>query len=76
MSSPSKIADIEAQIEACEAGRTNVITCPYCAGKNWKPEGAQSPALCCRLFAAAALAIIERQAVEEQKRIAERVSCN
>ena len=76
MSAESKIADIEAQIEACEAGRTNVITCPYCGEKNWEPELGQSPTLCCRLFAAAALAILERQAVEEQKRIVERVSCN
>ena len=76
MTAQAKIANVEAQIEACEAGRTNVITCPYCGTQNWEPGPDDSPALCCRLFAAAALAIIERQAIEEQKRIAERVSCN
>ena len=70
MSAESAIASIEAQITAVEEGRTNVITCPYCGEQNVEPP------ICCRLFAAAALAIMERQALEETIRAVERSQRN
>ena len=70
MSADSKIANIEAQIAAVEEGRTNVITCPYCGAQNIEPP------MCCRLFAAAALAIIERQEMKETIRAVDHASVN
>ena len=70
MSADSNIASIEAQIAAVEEGRTNVITCPYCGAQNIEPP------LCCRLFAAAALAIMERQALQETIKAVERSQRN
>ena len=76
MTSDEKLKNIESQMKACEDGRTNVITCPYCGSQNVEPGPGDNPSLCCRLFAAAALAIIERQALEDSKRAVDRAIRN
>lgn len=75
MTPDQKIANIEAQITACEKGHTNTITCPYCGEQNRE----QFP-LCCEKLGRAVAAILIRKDVQEKaemaERIAEKVSAN
>ncbi len=84
MTPEQNIAAIEFQISQCEKGESDVIVCPYCRAENWKPgvkpASPNEGRLCCDLFAKAALAIIERQSVQEfidhAQRIADKAVCN
>ncbi|MGH9345050.1 MAG: hypothetical protein ACRD19_14980 [Terriglobia bacterium] len=69
MTSDEKLARIEQQMRACEMGLAETIECPYCGGTN--REGA---ALCCNLFAAAALAILDRKDESERADLAARIA--
>lgn len=75
MTPDQKIANIESQITACEQGRTNVITCPYCYQQN-----VEGQPLCCNLMGRAVAAILLRKDLQEKaeqaERIAEKVSNN
>lgn len=75
MTSEQKLENVRAQMKAVEEGRTNVITCPYCDARLMKGD-----MLCCETFIKAAMAIVERQGVQEQidnaARIADKVSLN
>ena len=70
------IANIEAQINACMRGATNVITCPYCHKQNTDAANA----LCCADFGAVVRVILRKQAQFEcldiAKEIADKVACN
>jgi hypothetical protein len=75
MTSDQKIANIEAQITACQQGRTNAITCPYCNKQN-----VEGNPLCCNTFARAVAAILLRKDMrakaEHAERILEKVQSN
>ncbi len=71
-----RIKSIEAQINACMRGATNVITCPYCDAQN----KAENDALCCPDFGAVVVAVLRKQAqgecLDQAKRIADAVAKN
>lgn len=57
------------QIAAYENGEQQSITCPYCAGVNRDGER-----FCCRMFAKASIAALERLRVEQAREQVERIS--
>jgi len=67
-SAERRLENIYAQVKACDEGRTNVITCPYCGGLN-KPD----VDFCCDLFGKASLAALERLRVEQSTQVVKRV---
>ena len=67
-SAEKRIQNIYAQVKACDEGRTNVITCPYCGGLN-----KEDVEFCCDLFGKASVAALERIRVEQSKEVVERV---
>ena len=64
-----KIDNIAQQMRACELGALQELACPYCGEIN-----KQGQPLCCNLFAAAALAIMQRQDTREQIEMADRIA--
>lgn len=54
LTSEQKLERVREQIRACELGAASSLLCPYCGAVNQ-----QGRPLCCRLFAAAALAVFE-----------------
>jgi len=69
MTPDQKVANIEAQITACEQGRTNVITCPYCDKQN-----VEGQPLCCNALGRAVAAILIRKDLKEKAEQAERIA--
>ena len=71
-----RIANVEAQINACMRGATNVITCPFCGSQNKE----SNDALCCADFGSVVLAILRKQAQQElidtANRVADVISVN
>ena len=67
-SAEKRMENIYAQVKACDEGRTNVITCPYCGGLN-----KEDVEFCCDLFGKASVAALERIRVEQSKEVVERV---
>ncbi len=63
-----RMENVYAQVKACDEGRTNVITCPYCGGIN-----KEDVEFCCDLFGKASIAALERLRYEQAKETAERV---
>lgn len=63
-----KIEYVANQIRACEIGAIQELDCPYCHASNRRGEP-----LCCNLFAAAALAILQREDLRERSELAERI---
>jgi hypothetical protein len=63
-----KIENIAQQIRACGLGALQELGCPYCGASN-----KQGQPLCCNLFAAAALAILQREDLREKSELAERI---
>jgi len=89
MTPEDKIDFIEKQIANCEAGKSDVIICPYCGGRNYRPAShvvsidgliEKPEPLCCLTFGKAVRAILQRQATQEladnAARIAEKVAQN
>lgn len=80
MTTPSKIdpriANIEAQIQACMRGATNIITCPYCGAQNAK----ENKALCCSDMGLVVRAVLRKSAqfdcIDLGKRIGERLAAS
>jgi hypothetical protein len=68
VTSDQKIANVEAQITACEQGRTDVITCPYCCEQNRE----QFP-LCCEMLGKCVAAILIRKDMHDKAEHAERI---
>lgn len=64
-----KIENIAQQMRACELGALQELACPYCGEINKQGEP-----LCCNLFAAAALAIMQRQDTRAQIEMADRIA--
>lgn len=75
MTPEQKIKNVEAQILACEQGRTDCITCPYCRKANYNGNP-----LCCEKFGRLVAAILIRKEdgdrAEVAEQIAEKVSRN
>ena len=67
-SAEKRMENIYAQVKACDEGRTNVITCPYCGGLNKEDVD-----FCCDLFGKASVAALERLRVEQSREVVERV---
>ena len=67
-SAEKRMENVYAQVKACDEGRTNVITCPYCGGLNKEDVD-----FCCDLFGKASVAALERIRVEQSKEVVERV---
>lgn len=63
-----RIENIMDQLRAYENGKQHSITCPYCAGIN--REGVD---FCCRMFASASIAALERLRVEESTEVVQKV---
>jgi hypothetical protein len=64
-----KIENIAQQMRACEIGALQELACPYCGSIN-----TQGQPLCCNLFAAAALAIMQREDARAQLEMADRIA--
>ena len=64
-----RIQNIMDQLRAYENGEQHSITCPYCAGIN--REGAD---FCCKMFAQASIAALERLRVEQSTEVCERIA--
>ena len=75
LTSEQKLEKVAGQIRACELGAASAMLCPYCGAVNQ-----QGRPLCCRLFAAAALAVFEARdtqaLVNLASEIAERAARN
>lgn len=69
MTADEKIAYLEKQMRAIEAGRQNILNCPYCNGHNEPGEP-----FCCGTLAAAMLAICDRKEFQEQADQAARIA--
>lgn len=69
MTADAKVANVEAQIAALERGATDVLNCPYCRAQTSFGE-----AFCCRLMAAAALAVLDRKEQSERADLLARIS--
>jgi hypothetical protein len=68
MTGEAKLNNIAAQIKACEEGRTNVITCPYCNIATFAGD-----AMCCKPIAVAISAILDRKELEERLSLADQI---
>jgi hypothetical protein len=64
-----RMLNIMAQLRAYENGYQSSITCPFCTGIN--REGDQ---FCCKTFAMASLAALERVRVEDSIKIVQAVA--
>jgi hypothetical protein len=69
MNAEKRLENIYAQVKACDEGRTNTITCPYCAGIN--QDGVD---FCCKLFGQAAIAALERLRVEQATELCAKIA--
>lgn len=69
-----RIVSVEAQINACMKGETNVITCPFCNAQNKQ----ENESLCCPDFGLVVRAILRKQAqgevLDHASRIADRIA--
>ena len=65
-----RLENIMAQIEAFERGDVLQIHCPYCAGVN-SPLRQE---FCCKLFAQASLAALERLRVNESTEVCQKIA--
>ena len=63
-SAERRIENIYAQVKACDEGRTNTITCPYCGGIN-----KEDVPFCCDLCSKACIAALERLRVEQSTQL-------
>ena len=72
MSPADKIANVEAQINACMRGATNTITCPYCGVATSDKDNA----LCCADMGLTVRAILRKQAQQECLDMAARIADN
>ena len=68
-SAERRIENVYAQVKACDEGRTNVITCPYCGGLNKEDVD-----FCCELFGQASIAALERLRVEQGIEVARKIT--
>ena len=64
-----RIASVEAQINACMRGATDVINCPFCGSQN----RAEYEALCCPDMGSTVRVILRKQAQRECLDNAERI---
>ena len=67
-----RIASVEAQINACMRGATNVITCPFCRAQNT----AEKTAICCADFGSVVRVVLRKQAQREMIDTANRIADN
>jgi hypothetical protein len=72
VSPEAKIANVEAQINACYRGATNVITCPYCGVATDQTANA----LCCADMGLTVRAILRKEAQQECLDVAARIADN
>ncbi len=68
MTADERLRNVEAQITACEQGRTNVITCPYCMKQN-----VEGQPLCCNALGRAVAAILIRKDMQDKTEHAEKI---
>lgn len=75
MTGEQKLENVAAQIAACEEGRTNLLTCPFCQVAIFQGDD-----LCCKPMAVAVSVILDRKEQDDRFRhldaVAEKVSRN
>ena len=66
LTAEEKMKYVENEVLRVWRGESSIMACPYCFALNVKPEEPEkAEALCCRLFAYAAMAAMSGQEVQE-----------
>ena len=72
MTGEERLQSVEKQIRDCCHGKAKMITCPYCGCEN-RPD---NQAVCCRSFASATWAVLQRMALEDVQSHVDQVMSN